>query len=111
MGWWGCCFQEAAIASDQRCGGELPGWVVLVSTLCVAFFFIIVITLLMYHRKLHLPWWIACVFSNRSPWEATPSVGSFAGMEVGEAADKTSNSTRDLIAFAPPSRELVASLS
>lgn len=99
------------IKSDQRCVGDVPKWVVLVSSLGVALFFIILISLLLYHDKMKLPWWIMCICSSRAPWEESSSASSTSDTSAPEMLEKQSNLTRDIIAFAPPLKETTSSLS
>ncbi|KAL8439405.1 hypothetical protein Efla_007598 [Eimeria flavescens] len=101
--------KDMQIKGEQRCVGDMPKWVVLVASLSVALFFLILITLLLYHEKIKLPWWIMCICSSRAPWEeASSSVGSAAF--PAEVLEKQSNSTRDIIAFAPPLKEMTTSM-
>lgn len=98
--------------NERMCVGDMPKWVVLVSTLGVALFFIILITLLLYHDKIKLPWWIMCICSSRAPWEeSSPVASSMSNAFPPEVFEKQSNSTREIIAFAPPLKEMTSSLS
>ncbi|KAL8451449.1 hypothetical protein Emag_002671 [Eimeria magna] len=102
--------KELQVKSEQRCVGEMPKWVVLVASLSVALFFIILITLLLYHDKIKLPWWIMCICSSRAPWEESSSISSAPSAYPAEMLEKQSNSTRDIIAFAPPVKEMTTSM-
>lgn len=104
------CFQEMEVKSEQKCVGDMPKWVVLVASLGVALFFIILITLLLYHDKIKLPWWIMCICSSRAPWEESSSSSSMSNVFATEVLEKQSNSTRDIIAFAPPLKDMQSSL-
>ncbi|KAL8437622.1 hypothetical protein ACSSS7_000828 [Eimeria intestinalis] len=102
--------KDLQVKSEQRCVGDMPKWVVLVASLSVALFFIILITLLLYHDKIKLPWWIMCICSSRAPWEESSSVSSAPSAYPAEMLEKQSNSTRDIIAFAPPLKEMTSSM-
>ncbi|OEH78679.1 hypothetical protein cyc_02293 [Cyclospora cayetanensis] len=103
-------FVKVQVKNEQKCVGDMPKWVVLVATSGVALFFIILITLLLYHDKIKLPWWIMCICSSRAPWEESSSATSFSNVFTPEVLDKPSKSTRDIIAFAPPIKETTSSL-
>ncbi|CDJ61947.1 hypothetical protein, conserved [Eimeria maxima] len=103
--------KEMQVKNERQCVGDMPKWVVLVSTLGVALFFIILITLLLYHDKIKLPWWIMCICSSRAPWEESSAASSMSNGFGPEILEKQSNSTRDIIAFAPPLKEMTSSLS
>ncbi|CDJ62178.1 hypothetical protein, conserved [Eimeria necatrix] len=104
--------KEMQVKNERMCVGDMPKWVVLVSTLGVALFFIILITLLLYHDKIKLPWWIMCICSSRAPWEeSSPVASSMSNAFPPEVFEKQSNSTREIIAFAPPLKEMTSSLS
>ncbi|CDJ28009.1 uncharacterized protein EMH_0036880 [Eimeria mitis] len=103
--------KELQVKNERQCVGDMPKWVVLVSTLGVALFFIILIALLLYHDKIKLPWWIMCICSSRAPWEESSAASSMSNGFGPEVLEKQSNSTRDIIAFAPPLKEMTSSLS
>ncbi|KYK71051.1 putative transmembrane protein [Toxoplasma gondii TgCatPRC2] len=52
-----------------KCTNVIPDWILAMAVFATASFFIIFIILMMYHRKLDVPWWLSCWCSRFSPWE------------------------------------------
>ncbi|CBZ53828.1 conserved hypothetical protein [Neospora caninum Liverpool] len=66
-----------------KCTNVIPDWILALAVFATASFFIIFIILMMYHRKLDVPWWVSCWCSRFSPWEK-------------DAADKQSTCPSDM---------------
>lgn len=53
-----------------------PGWVLLLSNICVALFFVFVIVCLLLNHHMKLPWWVACICGSRNPFIREPDCAS-----------------------------------
>ncbi|EPT28787.1 hypothetical protein TGME49_233220 [Toxoplasma gondii ME49] len=52
--------------------GGYPSWVLLLSNICVALFFIFVIVCLLLNHYVKLPWWVACICGSHNPFIREP---------------------------------------
>ncbi|PFH38508.1 hypothetical protein BESB_008500 [Besnoitia besnoiti] len=52
--------------------GGYPTWVLLLSNICLALFFIFVIVCLLLNQHVKLPWWVACICGSRNPFSNEP---------------------------------------